>query len=79
MPLQFLALCVVTQPCCYSDGARLALLILFSFLGLARALRCHPLPELQHLLQCLLEGIRDWQKQVPRAGWQQIPFALCPL
>ncbi|XP_064031584.1 protein FAM178B [Pogoniulus pusillus] len=62
---KFLALCVVTQPCCYSDGARLALLILFSFLSLARALRCHPLPELQHLLQCLLEGIRDWQKQLP--------------
>ncbi|NXX51336.1 F178B protein, partial [Tricholaema leucomelas] len=60
---KFLALCVVTQPCCYGDGARLALLILFSFLGLARALRCHPLPELQHLLHCLLEGIRDWQKQ----------------
>ncbi|XP_068012254.1 protein FAM178B [Melanerpes formicivorus] len=62
---QFLALCVVTQPCSYSDGARLALLTLFSFLGLARALRCQPLPELQHLLRCLLEGIRDWQEQLP--------------
>ncbi|NXF96176.1 F178B protein, partial [Eubucco bourcierii] len=60
---KFLALCVATQPCCYSDSAHLALFNLFSFLGLARALRCHPLPELQHLLQCLLEGIRDWQKQ----------------
>ncbi|NXP79101.1 F178B protein, partial [Ramphastos sulfuratus] len=60
---KFLALCVATQPCCYGDSAHLALFILFSFLGLARALRCHPLPELQHLLQCLLEGIRDWQKQ----------------
>ncbi|XP_054030880.1 protein FAM178B [Dryobates pubescens] len=62
---QFLALCVVTQPCSYSDGARLALLTLFSFLGLARALRCQPLPQLQHLLHCLLEGIRDWQEQLP--------------
>ncbi|NXV86518.1 F178B protein, partial [Calonectris borealis] len=60
---KFLALCVVTQPCRYADGARLALVTLLSFLGLDRALRCQPLPELQHLLRCLLEGIRDWQEQ----------------
>ncbi|NWX79997.1 F178B protein, partial [Alca torda] len=60
---KFLALCVVTQPCRYADGARLALVTLLSFLGLDRALRCQPLPELQHLLHCLLEGIRDWQQQ----------------
>ncbi|XP_054036905.1 LOW QUALITY PROTEIN: protein FAM178B [Rissa tridactyla] len=62
---KFLALCVVTQPCRYADGARLALVTLLSFLGLDRALRCQPLPELQHLLHCLLEGIRDWQQQLP--------------
>ncbi|XP_075030972.1 protein FAM178B [Calonectris borealis] len=62
---KFLALCVVTQPCRYADGARLALVTLLSFLGLDRALRCQPLPELQHLLRCLLEGIRDWQEQLP--------------
>ncbi|NXW25535.1 F178B protein, partial [Circaetus pectoralis] len=60
---KFLALCVVTQPCRYADSARLALVTLLSFLGLDRALRCQPLPELQHLLHCLLEGIRDWQEQ----------------
>ncbi|XP_075592670.1 protein FAM178B [Balearica regulorum gibbericeps] len=65
---KFLALCVVTQPCRYTDGARLSLVTLLTFLGLDRALRCQPLPELQHLLHCLLEGIRDW--------WEQLP-ALC--
>ncbi|NWQ97615.1 F178B protein, partial [Burhinus bistriatus] len=60
---KFLALCVVTQPCRYADGARLELVTLLSFLGLDRALRCQPLPELQHLLHCLLEGIQDWQEQ----------------
>ncbi|NXV20539.1 F178B protein, partial [Cepphus grylle] len=69
---KFLALCVVTQPCRYADGARLALVTLLSFLGLDRALRCQPLPELQHLLHCLLEGIRDWQQQVPRAGGEPL-------
>ncbi|XP_074020186.1 protein FAM178B [Numenius arquata] len=62
---KFLALCVVTQPCRYPDGARLVLVTLLCFLGLDRALRCHPLPELQHLLHCLLEGIQDWQGQLP--------------
>ncbi|XP_074898230.1 protein FAM178B [Buteo buteo] len=62
---KFLALCVVTQPCRYADSARLTLITLLSFLGLDRALRCQPLPELQHLLHCLLEGIRDWQEQLP--------------
>ncbi|XP_075379530.1 protein FAM178B [Mycteria americana] len=62
---KFLALCVVTQPCRYADDARLALVTLLAFLGLDRALRCQPLPELQHLLHCLLEGIRDWQEQLP--------------
>ncbi|XP_052661418.1 LOW QUALITY PROTEIN: protein FAM178B [Harpia harpyja] len=62
---KFLALCLVTQPCRYADSARLALVTLLSFLGLDRALRCQPLPELQHLLHCLLEGIRDWQEQLP--------------
>ncbi|NXE85290.1 F178B protein, partial [Cochlearius cochlearius] len=65
---KFLTLCVVTQPCRYADGARLALVTLLSFLGLDRALRCQPLPELQHLLHCLLEGMRDWREQVPGAG-----------
>ncbi|NXT36211.1 F178B protein, partial [Pelecanoides urinatrix] len=60
---KFLALCVATQPCRYTDGARLALVTLLSFLSLDRALRCQPLPELQHLLHCLLEGTRDWQQQ----------------
>ncbi|NWS62798.1 F178B protein, partial [Chunga burmeisteri] len=60
---KFLVLCVVTQPCHYTDGVRLALIIILSFLGLDRSLRCQPLPELQHLLRCLLEGIRDWQEQ----------------
>ncbi|NXV53469.1 F178B protein, partial [Uria aalge] len=69
---KFLALCVVTQPRRYADGARLALVTLLSFLGLDRALRCQPLPELQHLLHCLLEGIRDWQQQVPRAGGEPL-------
>ncbi|KAM6369836.1 LOW QUALITY PROTEIN: protein FAM178B [Pluvialis apricaria] len=62
---KFLALCVVTQPCRYTDGARLLLVTLLSFLGLDRALRCQPLPELQHLLHCLLEGIADWREQLP--------------
>ncbi|XP_014815290.1 PREDICTED: SMC5-SMC6 complex localization factor protein 2-like [Calidris pugnax] len=62
---KFLGLCVVTQPSRYPDGARLALVTLLCFLGLDRALRCHPLPELQHLLHCLLGGIRDWQGQLP--------------
>ncbi|NXV39429.1 F178B protein, partial [Rissa tridactyla] len=75
---KFLALCVVTQPCRYADGARLALVTLLSFLGLDRALRCQPLPELQHLLHCLLEGIRDWQQQVPRAGGSPSPRAHPP-
>ncbi|NXO55818.1 F178B protein, partial [Aramus guarauna] len=60
---KFLALCVVTQPCRYTDGARLSLVTLLSFLGLDWALRCQPLPELQHLLHCLLEGIQDWWEQ----------------
>ncbi|NXW38587.1 F178B protein, partial [Phaetusa simplex] len=75
---KFLALCVVTQPCRYADGARLALVTLLSFLGLDRALRCQPLPELQHLLHCLLEGIGDWQQQVPRAGGSPSPRAHPP-
>ncbi|NXI95202.1 F178B protein, partial [Psophia crepitans] len=62
---KFLALCVVPQPCHYADGARLSLVTLLSFLGLDRALRCQPLPELQHLLHCLLEGIRAWREQGP--------------
>ncbi|NXP14568.1 F178B protein, partial [Thinocorus orbignyianus] len=60
---KFLALCVVTQPCRYPDGARLALVTLLCFLSLDQALRCQPLPELQHLLHCLLEGMQDWQGQ----------------
>uniref|UniRef100_A0A663EQK4 Coiled-coil SMC6 And NSE5 INteracting (CANIN) domain-containing protein n=1 Tax=Aquila chrysaetos chrysaetos TaxID=223781 RepID=A0A663EQK4_AQUCH len=51
--------------CPTERSARLALITLLSFLGLDRALRCQPLPELQHLLHCLLEGIRDWQEQLP--------------
>ncbi|NWW97527.1 F178B protein, partial [Caloenas nicobarica] len=60
---KFLALCVVTQPCHYPDGARLSLVTLLSFLGLDRALRCQPLPELQLLLRCLLQGICHWHQQ----------------
>ncbi|NXL00510.1 F178B protein, partial [Mesembrinibis cayennensis] len=60
---KFLVLCVVTQPRRYADDARLALITLLSFLSLDRALCCQPLPELQHLLHCLLEGIRNWQEQ----------------
>ncbi|NXT57099.1 F178B protein, partial [Pluvianellus socialis] len=60
---KILALCVVAKPCHYADSARLALVTLLSFLGLDRALCCQPLPELQHLLHCLLEGIRDWPEQ----------------
>ncbi|XP_062452634.1 protein FAM178B [Rhea pennata] len=62
---KLLALCVVAQPGRYPDRARLVLLTLLCFLGLDRALRCQPLPELQHLLHCLLEGIGDWQEQLP--------------
>ncbi|XP_065507919.1 protein FAM178B [Caloenas nicobarica] len=62
---KFLALCVVTQPCHYPDGARLSLVTLLSFLGLDRALRCQPLPELQLLLRCLLQGICHWHQQLP--------------
>uniref|UniRef100_A0A8B9MXR9 Coiled-coil SMC6 And NSE5 INteracting (CANIN) domain-containing protein n=1 Tax=Accipiter nisus TaxID=211598 RepID=A0A8B9MXR9_9AVES len=51
--------------CPTERSARLALITLLSFLGLDRALRCQPLPELQHLLHCLLEGIRDWKEQLP--------------
>ncbi|NWU97198.1 F178B protein, partial [Upupa epops] len=60
---EFLALCVVAQPCHYTDCARLALVNILSLLSLDRALRCQPLPEVQHLLCCLLEGIQDWQEQ----------------
>ncbi|XP_068776623.1 protein FAM178B [Struthio camelus] len=62
---KLLALCVVAQPGRYPDRARLALLTLLCFLSLDRALRCQPLPDLQHLLHCLLEGIGDWQEQLP--------------
>ncbi|NXA56716.1 F178B protein, partial [Nothocercus julius] len=60
---QLLALCVVAQPGCYPDRARLALLTLLCFLALDRTLCCQPLPNLQLLLHCLLEGINDWQQQ----------------
>ncbi|NXW83200.1 F178B protein, partial [Alopecoenas beccarii] len=60
---KFLTLCVVTQPCHYPDSARLSLVTLLSFLGLDRALRCQPLPELQFLLHCLLQGIHHWHQQ----------------
>uniref|UniRef100_A0A8B9PHX5 Family with sequence similarity 178 member B n=1 Tax=Apteryx owenii TaxID=8824 RepID=A0A8B9PHX5_APTOW len=72
-----LALCVVAQPGRYPDRARLALLTLLCFLGLDRALRCQPLPDLQHLLHCLLEGIGDWQEQVP--GLPDLCLSLCQL
>ncbi|XP_064353755.1 protein FAM178B [Dromaius novaehollandiae] len=62
---KLLALCVVARPSRYPDRARLALLTLLCFLGLDRALRCQPLPDLQHLLHCLLEGIGAWQEQLP--------------
>ncbi|XP_065712640.1 protein FAM178B [Patagioenas fasciata] len=62
---KFLALCVVTQPCHYPDSARLSLVTLLSFLGLDRALRCQPLPEVQVLLHYLLQGIHDWHQQLP--------------
>ncbi|NXL51441.1 F178B protein, partial [Podilymbus podiceps] len=65
---KFLALCVVTQPHRYADTARVALVTLLSFLGLDQALRRQPLPELRHLLRCLLEGVQAWPQQVPAAG-----------
>ncbi|XP_067168361.1 protein FAM178B [Apteryx mantelli] len=71
---KLLALCVVAQPGRYPDRARLALLTLLCFLGLDRALRCQPLPDLQHLLHCLLEGIGDWQEQLP-----DLCLSLCQL
>ncbi|NXI67372.1 F178B protein, partial [Anseranas semipalmata] len=70
---KFLELCVVAQPYRYPDRARRELITLLGFLGLARALRCQPLPELQHLLLCLLEGIADWQEQ----GASQASEPLC--
>lgn len=73
---QFLALCVVTQPCHYPDGARLSLVTLLSFLGLDRALRCQPLPEVQVLLHYLLQGIHDWHQQV--WGDKGCPLIRCP-
>lgn len=68
LPLQFLELCVAAQPRRYPDRARRQLLALLCFLGLDRALRRQPLPGLQQLLLCLLEGIADWRGQVPGTG-----------
>ncbi|XP_066839677.1 protein FAM178B isoform X2 [Anser cygnoides] len=62
---KFLELCVAAQPRRYPDRARRQLVALLCFLGLDRALRRQPLPDLQHLLLCLLEGIADWQGQLP--------------
>ncbi|NWZ28706.1 F178B protein, partial [Asarcornis scutulata] len=60
---KFLELCVAAQPRRYPDRARRLLLALLCFLGLDRALRRQPLPDLQQLLLCLLEGIADWRGQ----------------
>ncbi|XP_040394483.1 protein FAM178B isoform X2 [Cygnus olor] len=62
---KFLELCVAAQPRRYQDRARRQLVALLCFLGLDRALRSQPLPDLRHLLLCLLEGIADWQGQLP--------------
>ncbi|NWR59283.1 F178B protein, partial [Bucorvus abyssinicus] len=70
---KFVALCVDTRLCRYTDGARVALVTLLAFLSLSQALRCQPLMEVQHLLQCLLEGIQDWQEQ----GASPVPEPSC--
>ncbi|XP_072213352.1 protein FAM178B [Excalfactoria chinensis] len=62
---KLLTVSVVACPCRYPDRARRELLILLCFLSLDRALRCQPLPDLWHLLHCLLDGIVAWKEQLP--------------
>lgn len=67
---QLLTVCVLACPCRYPDRARRELVTLLCFLSLDRELRCQPLPDVWHLLHCLLEGIAAWKEQVraePRA------------
>ncbi|XP_031466290.1 protein FAM178B isoform X2 [Phasianus colchicus] len=62
---KLLTVCVVSCPCRYPDRARRELVTLLCFLSLDRELRCQPLPDLWHLLHCLLEGIVAWKEQLP--------------
>ncbi|XP_015738444.1 protein FAM178B isoform X1 [Coturnix japonica] len=62
---KLLTVSVVACPCHYPDRARRELLTLLCFLSLDRALRCQPLPDLWHLLHCLLDGIVAWKEQLP--------------
>ncbi|OXB53553.1 UNVERIFIED_CONTAM: hypothetical protein H355_006816, partial [Colinus virginianus] len=59
-----LTVCVVACPYRYPDCARRELVTLLCFLSLDRALRCQPLPDLWHLLHCLLEGVHGWKEQL---------------
>lgn len=63
-PLQFLTLCVTSQPRCYPDHQRLAILALLCRVSLDRNLRKQPLIDLQQLLLVLLEGIQKWEETV---------------
>ncbi|XP_021230604.1 protein FAM178B isoform X2 [Numida meleagris] len=62
---KLLMVSVVACPCRYPDRARRELVTLLCFLSLDRSLRCQPLPDLWHLLHCLLEGIAAWKEQLP--------------
>uniref|UniRef100_A0A8V0ZD91 Family with sequence similarity 178 member B n=2 Tax=Gallus gallus TaxID=9031 RepID=A0A8V0ZD91_CHICK len=62
---KLLTVCVVACPCRYPDRARRELVTLLCFLSLDHALCCQPLPDLWHLLHCLLEGIVAWKEQLP--------------
>eukprot|EP00076_Gallus_gallus_P033068 XP_024998606.1 protein FAM178B isoform X3 [Gallus gallus] len=70
---KLLTVCVVACPCRYPDRARRELVTLLCFLSLDHALCCQPLPDLWHLLHCLLEGIVAWKEQ----GAPQAPEPLC--
>ncbi|XP_048784037.1 LOW QUALITY PROTEIN: protein FAM178B [Lagopus muta] len=62
---KLLTVCVLACPCRYPDRARRELVTLLCFLSLDRELRCQPLPDVWHLLHCLLEGIAAWKEQLP--------------
>ncbi|XP_026543330.1 protein FAM178B-like [Notechis scutatus] len=62
---KFLTLCVTTQPRCYPDHQRLAILALLCRVSLDRNLRKQPLIDLQQLLLVLLEGIQKWEETLP--------------
>ncbi|XP_060539503.1 protein FAM178B isoform X1 [Pantherophis guttatus] len=62
---KFLALCVTTQPRCYPDHQRLAIISLLCRVSLDRNLRKQPLIDLQQLLLVLLEGLQKWEETLP--------------